>query len=76
VWTKATNEDDKAFEFTDKFIAVEEYQNFTYEEGIIIVKYANQLQEDSIRWSDSPSSSRSNVYCYHETQGATQELSY
>ena len=55
-WTKAINEDDiigmvkliitwhtgKASEFTDKFIAVEDYRNFTYKEGTIIEEYANQ----------------------------------
>ena len=33
----------KASEFTDKFIAVEEYRNFTYKEGTTIAEYANQL---------------------------------
>ena len=58
-WTKAINEDDfigliklivtchtstgKASEFTDKFIAVEDYRNFTYKEGTTIAEYANQL---------------------------------
>ena len=58
-WTKAINEDDiiamvkliiichsstgKASEFTDKFIAVEEYRNFSYKEGTSIAEYASQL---------------------------------
>jgi hypothetical protein len=54
-WTKAINEDDfklivtchtstgKASEFTEKFIAVEDYRNFTYKEGTTIAEYANQL---------------------------------
>ena len=53
-WTQAINEDDKliityhtsrgkASEFTDKFIAVEDYRNFTYKEGTTIAEYANQL---------------------------------
>jgi hypothetical protein len=58
-WTNAINEDDiigmvkliitchtstgKASEFTDKFIAVEDYRNFTYKEGTTIAEYANQL---------------------------------
>jgi hypothetical protein len=33
----------KASEFTDKFIAVKDYRNFTYKEGTIIADYANQL---------------------------------
>ena len=33
----------KASEFTDKFIAVEDYQSFTYKEGTTIAEYANQL---------------------------------
>ena len=58
-WSKAINDDDivgmiklittchsstgKASEFTDKFIAVEEYRNFPYKEGTSIAEYANQL---------------------------------
>ena len=58
-WTKALSDDDiiemikliitchsstgKASEFTDKFIAVEEYRNFPYKEGTTIAEYANQL---------------------------------
>jgi hypothetical protein len=58
-WTNAINEDDiigmvkliitchtstgKASEFTDKFIAVEDYRNFTYKEGTTIAEYASQL---------------------------------
>jgi hypothetical protein len=58
-WTKAINEDDiigmvkliitchtstgKASEFTDNFIAVKDYRNFTYKEGTTIKEYANQL---------------------------------
>ena len=58
-WTKAINEDDiigmvkliitchtstgEASQFTDKFIAVEDYRNFTYKEGTTIAEYANQL---------------------------------
>ena len=33
----------KASEFTDKFIAVEDYRNFPYKEGTTIAEYANQL---------------------------------
>ena len=33
----------KASEFTDQFIAVEDYRNFTYKEGTTIAEYANQL---------------------------------
>jgi len=33
----------KASEFTDKFIAVEDYQNFNYKEGTTIAEYASQL---------------------------------
>ena len=58
-WTKAINEDDiigmvkliitchtstgKASEFTDNFIAIEDYRNFAYKEGTTIAEYANQL---------------------------------
>jgi len=58
-WSKAIDEDDivgmikliitchsstgKASEFTDKFIAVEEYRNFPYKESTSIAEYANQL---------------------------------
>ncbi len=58
-WTKAIHEDDiigmvkliitchtstgKASEFTDKFIVIEDYRNFTYKEGTTIAEYANQL---------------------------------
>ena len=56
-WTKVINEDDmitmvkliiichsstgKASEFTDKFIAVEEYRNFNYKEGTSIAEYVS-----------------------------------
>ena len=33
----------KDSDFTDKFIAVEEYRNFTYKEVTTIAEYANQL---------------------------------
>jgi len=33
----------KTSEFTDKFIAVEDYRNFTYKKGTTIAEYAKQL---------------------------------
>ena len=52
----------KAPEFADKFIAVEEYRNFTYKEGTTIAEYVNLLDREILQIRATHLAARHKVY--------------